>query len=213
MRPWRGDEVVVTNGTYTADGGQAVLSVRSNNGPQFTTIDAGGSGRCAYLTNSASAFRVHFNQWIRLRQGAGVWCQSAKRGGFQLCDHRQQGFCKRLLGVASVNADGGGAYGGHLNDCTLTGTRLAATTTISAPSRGDYGGRGGGAAYCTLNDCTLSGNSATVEGFYIYAAHATRRRRISLHIEHCTLTGNSSAVEGLEFTMRTHKAAGPLAAR
>src|SRR6266498_3771672 len=66
-----GDEIVVTNGIY-ATGGRAVangdfpvnhrvaaeklLTLRSLNGPKFTTIDGGHSNRCVYLTNGASLY-------------------------------------------------------------------------------------------------------------------------------------------------------------
>jgi len=58
------------------------LSVRSVNGPQYTIIDGGGSGRCALLYYGASL------------------------GGFTL---------------TSGSAYGGGANGGTLNNCLLTG--------------------------------------------------------------------------------------------
>jgi len=62
-----GDEIVVTNGTY-ATGGRAIggditinrvvvdkpLSLRSINGPQFTSIDGGRAARCVLLANGAS---------------------------------------------------------------------------------------------------------------------------------------------------------------
>src|SRR5580765_3566476 len=62
-----GDEIVVTNGIYAIGGRGSVsdgttnrvmvdkpLSLRSVNGPQFTTIDGGQSNRCVYLTNGSS---------------------------------------------------------------------------------------------------------------------------------------------------------------
>src|SRR6266581_2732270 len=55
-----GDEIVVTNGTYSGGGRDydrakvdKPLSIRSVNGPQFTTIAGGGTNRCVYLTNNA----------------------------------------------------------------------------------------------------------------------------------------------------------------
>src|SRR5438093_9465100 len=51
-----GDEIVVTNGMYATGGRDGsrvevdkLLSLRSVNGPQFTIINGGGSGRCVYL--------------------------------------------------------------------------------------------------------------------------------------------------------------------
>jgi hypothetical protein len=59
-----GDGIIVTNGIYATGGRTALgwlnrvvvdkpLSVGSVNGPQVTTIDAGQSNRCVYLTNAA----------------------------------------------------------------------------------------------------------------------------------------------------------------
>src|SRR6266446_9169820 len=47
-----GDEVVVTNGTYSPVVVDKWLNVRSVNGPQFTTINGGGYARCAYLAGA-----------------------------------------------------------------------------------------------------------------------------------------------------------------
>ncbi len=149
-----GDEIVVTNGTY-ATGGRAVdgypfgnnrvavdkpLSIRSVNGPQFTTI-RGGATRCVYLTDGASL------------------------SGFTL-----------TRGFARI---GGGAYGGTLNNCTVTGN-----TTSFGPVY--YDAYGGGAAYCTLNNCMVAGNSVIASG------RAGGDGAVSCTLNNCTLTGNSA---------------------
>jgi hypothetical protein len=143
-----GDEVVVTNGTF-ATGGRSVdghvsnrvvvdkpLNVRSVNGPQFTMIDGGGSGRCVYLINEASL------SGFTLTNGA------SKGAGF------------------NSTAYGGGAYGGTLNRCTLTrngvesaGGGAVYCTLNNCTLTGNFAGVfGGGAASCTLNNCALTGN-------------------------------------------------------
>ena len=124
-----GDEIVVANGLYatgwrTLDGVTTnrvavdkPLTLRSLNGPQFTSIDGSGLVRCASLTNGASL------------------------SGFTLTN-----------GIAEA---GGGANGGTLNNCRLTGNRALGNADLSLD------GRGGGAYGCTLYDCTLISNSAT----------------------------------------------------
>ena len=119
--------------------------VRSVNGAAVTVIqgyrirtDYGDSAvRCVYLANGAALGGFHSDQrgsqrrrwrWrvVRIRQ-----C-----GRVQLCADRQLGWLR-----------GGGANGGTLNNCTLTGNSAAYD--------------GGGASGSTLNNCTLTGNSAT----------------------------------------------------
>jgi hypothetical protein len=45
-----GDEIVVTNGSYAPVSVDKPLSVRSVNGPQFTTINGHNAVRCVLLT-------------------------------------------------------------------------------------------------------------------------------------------------------------------
>jgi hypothetical protein len=152
-----GDEIVVTNGTYSPI--DSPLSVRSINGAQFTIIDGGHSNRCASLSSDASL------------------------SGFTLTN-----------GYGFV---GGGAYGGTLIKCILTGNRARfgggahsstlSNCTLTGNSTGLFGaGGGGGATGSTLNNCILSGNSAS--GFGGGASECT--------LTNCTLSGNSAAVGG-----------------
>ena len=74
-----GDEIVVANGLYSTGGrdGNRVnvdkpLSVRSVNGPSFTTIAGGGTNRCAYLTNNASLSGFTLTNGFASGLGGGV---------------------------------------------------------------------------------------------------------------------------------------------
>src|SRR6266853_3448618 len=53
-------QVLVTNGTYGSIYVPALMTVRSINGPQFTTLNGGGAARCANLATNAllSGFTV-----------------------------------------------------------------------------------------------------------------------------------------------------------
>ena len=163
-----GDEIVVTNGIY-ATGGRAVgtnllvnrvavdkpLTVWSVNGPEFTiiqgyqvpgTTNGDGAIRCVYLTNGASlsgftltngATRGEDGYWVD-QDGGGLWCESTT-AVVSNC----------VVTGNSARSAGGGASGGWLNHCTLSGNSA------------DIGGATSGV---TLNNCTVTGNSALLGG-------------------------------------------------
>ncbi|MGA2177433.1 MAG: PKD domain-containing protein [Verrucomicrobiota bacterium] len=172
-----GTLVLVSNGVYQA--GFAVtkpVTVQSVNGPDFTMIDGGGTNECVYLASDAVLVGFTLiNGWAG--NGGGVCCASTS-AVLSNCV---------LSGNSAWNGEGGGAFGGTLNNCTLT--------TNSAND-------GGGAAFCTLNNCTLTGNSADYGG----GAEACALNNCTLTtnwawdgggteactLNNCTLTGNDA---------------------
>ena len=159
-----GDTVFVTNGLYSAGGrdGNRVLitnSIRleSVNGPSVTTIDGGGSVRCASLTTNAVVSGFTLTQGAA-EYGGGVRCASTNA----------------VLTNCAVTGNsaswGGGASGGTLHNCTLTGNSAwiggaaSGGTLYNCTLTGNSAQRGGGVYYCTLNNCTLTGNSAKYDG-------------------------------------------------
>jgi hypothetical protein len=74
---------------------------------------------------------------------------------------------------------GGGAYGGTLNNCILTGNSVPTTYQPG------YQANGGGALFSTLNRCALAGNSAYWGGGASFCA-----------LDGCLLAGNSALYGG-----------------
>ena len=158
-----GDEVVVTNGVYA--GGLAVtkpLRLRSVNGPQATVIDGGRAFRCAFLTNGASMSGFTLTNGVADTGdgGGGVWCASTNAFLTNCVIGGNSAFGPLMV----LGAQGGGASGGTLYNCTLTANSAD---------------EGGGAYSCTLFNCTLTGNPATEGGG---ASCST--------LYNCTLSGN-----------------------
>jgi hypothetical protein len=155
------DEVLVTNGIY-ATGGATVppcpltnrvcvtrpMAVRSVNGPAITEIrGAGPTGvgdvRCAYLAEGASLVGFTLtNGNAASYAGGGVMCEGP---GASVRD------CWIMGNSSSIY--GGGAHGGTLRGCRLSG------------NAGRYGG---GARQVVLYDCTLSGNTSVRSGGGVY---------------------------------------------
>jgi hypothetical protein len=199
-----GDNIVVTNGTYAGGSGvdpygdptcvvvDKPLVLSSVNGPDVTVINGGGTVRCLYLTNNA--VMVGFT----LTNGSTIYPYSGDGGG--VYSESTSAVLTNCVLTGNSAGSGGGAYGGTLNKCTLTGNLgiwmgggAAGSTlnncTLTGNSANAFyfgfaglaGGSGGGAFYCSLNNCTLTGNSANYGGG---AYDGT--------LNNCTLTGNSA---------------------
>ncbi len=188
-----GDEVVVTNGVYP--GGVTVtnpLKLLSANGPQFTVINGGGTNQCVSLTDGSSltGFTVT-SGYAYQANGGGVVCSSTN-AFLTNCV---------FVGNSSYN-NGGGAYGGALYNCTLTGNAAfygggaygsflsncilssnAVNGILNQVGGINAASEGGGAYGCTLQNCTLSGNSS---------APGAGGGASSSTLYNCNLTGNSA---------------------
>lgn len=158
-----GDEVVVTNGVYSTGGRSenaqtnrvtlgTPLTLRSVNGPQFTTIqgyqvpgttNGDAAVRCVYVVSEAcvlAGFTIKGGATLYSEGGLWGWFN----GGGVLCAVDTVVSNCVLTGNTAF-WDGGGSYGGNLINCVLAGNSA---------------GRGGGAYGGVLNNCTLTGNSA-----------------------------------------------------
>lgn len=197
-----GDFVLVSNGVYQTGGrvGRGditnrvaltkAITLQSVNGPAVTFIQGSNSAsafprRCVYLTNNAALigftltnggtylipnpaaapplYSINTNYDFN---GAGAWCEDTS----SVISN-----CTIINDIATWN--GGGAYGGTLVNCSLTGNEALQggagysntfnncllannmtyyTVTGSVTNFGD-----GGAAFgATLNNCTVAGNTA-----------------------------------------------------
>src|SRR5260370_40513622 len=121
------DVVLVTNGAYA---GGLVLAkpvwVLGVGRAQFTLIDGGGTNRCVWMTNGARLEGFTLTNGSA-QNGGGVWCSSSNA------------YVTNCVIVGNSALDqGGGAWGGTIDRCTLAGN--------SAVS-------GGAAASATLNNC------------------------------------------------------------
>jgi PKD domain len=197
-----GDEIVVTNGMYLT-GGRTVmvvdtnlfttnyyfnrvvvdkqLTLRSANGPQFTVIDGQKVGRCVSLASNAFLSGFTLTNGLVNNNGGGVYCENATTV-VSNCT---------ISGNIASNQFGGGAYGGTLNQCSLTGNSAAF---------------GGGACNGILNNCIISGNSAHLGGG-VYGGTLNNCALIKNSADsgggantgtfrNCTLTGNTASDSG-----------------
>jgi hypothetical protein len=179
-----GDEIVVTNGVY-ATGGRAVhglmtnrvtvdkpVTVRSYNGPEVTVIQGQGSVttfgdgaiRCVYLASGAVLSGFTLTNGATRHSGN----KDTERSGGGAYGGR---LTNCVLTGNAANQQGGGAYGSMLHNCTLTGNAggykgggACLGTLYNCVLTGNSAGEGGGASLCTLQDCDLRGNSAAGGG-------------------------------------------------
>jgi hypothetical protein len=192
-----GATVLVSNGVYQT-GGRAVngaltnrvaatksLVLRSVNGPDSTIIQGrqmpgttNGSSAiaCVYLTNGASLIGFTLTNGATLTSlgvnGGGVYCASAN------CVVSN---CVLIGNAAFLN--GGGAFQGTLQNCSLINNVVLAPGSF--PGVGLGGPNGGGAFNCALNNCVLKGNLGFLGGG---AAGGT--------LNNCLLVSNTAARGG-----------------
>jgi hypothetical protein len=194
-----GDEIMVTNGIYAPVTVNTPVALQSVNGPAVTVINGGGTARCLYLTNDAvmAGFTLT-NGSILNSSGGGVSCGS-KTAVLTNCV---------LSGNSAVAYGiGGGAYGGTLNRCTLSGNVAhlgggAYNCTLNncrltgniATTYGNSSAYGGGADLCTLNNCTLAGNQGIIGPPYGGLASGGGAYQCSLN--NCIIYYNSAAIDG-----------------
>jgi PKD repeat protein len=202
-----GDEIAVTNGIY-ATGGRAVgtnilvnrvavdkpLMLRSVNGPQFTiiqgyqvpgTTNGDGAIRCVYLADGASL------SGFTLTNGAtriGLASPEGEGGGV-CCVSTNAALTNCVIAGNSAGWQGGGASGGTLYNCTLSGNSAeegggaCGGTLYNCVLTGNAASwQGGGASGGTLYNCLLAGNSATAAGGGGFGGT----------LNNCTLTGNQA---------------------
>jgi hypothetical protein len=201
-----GDEIVVTNGTYSTGGRTVVmvdtnlfttnyyfnrvvvdkqLVLRSVNGAQVTVIDAQKIGRCVSLTSNAILAGFTLTNGLVSSSGGGVYCADTTAVVSN---------CTISANLSSSNNFGGGAYGGTLNNCALTFNSAT---------------YGGGACNGILNNCIISGNSASqgggVYGGTLSGCALTKNSADSGGgaytgtLRNCTLTGNSASLGGGDY--------------
>ncbi len=185
-----GDTVMVNDGVYDRGGAavigadrtnrvviSSVITLRSLNGPERTTIRGSGTNvteaagiRCVYLTDGAILDGFTISDGYALGgssddgNGAGVYAS----GENALITN-----CIVLSNVA--HGRGGGIYGGTVRNCQLRGNRVEY-----------FNGDGGGASGITMYDCTIADNWSNGNGGGVDNSTLYR----------CELTGNWSDDSG-----------------
>jgi len=181
-RAWDYATVAVTNGIYEPIvTGNKRITIQSVNGATATSINGGGTNRCATLgtlswhTNTALIGFTLTNG--RANNGGG-----AQYGSLAHC----------VLVNNTATLYGGGAYYGVLENCVVSGNRAnygggthssqLNNSTVSGNTASHYGG---GGHMGTFSNCTVSGNSALFAGGVFNG---------TLH--HCVLRGNTAGHGG-----------------
>ncbi len=200
-----GDEIVVTNGTYSTGGRSAGLSmlinrvvvekpvtIRSVNGPELTLIEGyrvpsepigPAAVRCVYLCSGAvlSGFTLTNGATFAVGgdlelNGGGAWCES------------ETAVLTNCILIGNVAVYGGGASGGTLNNCTL---RANSAIQVTGQYGSLYGGSGGGAYSSALNGCLVLTNSGSVSKYSRGGGGVFYGR-----LNNCTLLGNLASFAG-----------------
>jgi hypothetical protein len=133
-------------------------------------VDAAVAGDLVVVTDGTYAGGVSINKALTVRSVSGPQFTTISGGGAELGDGAV------LTGFTVTNA-AGGASGGTLNNCNLTGNSSYAASFCTLNNCTVTGNPGGGPSFCTLNNCTVTDNSGYGASFCT--------------LNNCTMTGNS----------------------
>ena len=160
---WWGDRIVVGDGVYgPISATNQLLDIVSANGAAATVIDGGGAARAATLGGADYGGAAGTNVHLKgftLQNGAAPDGSGGGAWG---------GLLEGCVVTGNTARNGGGSFGGVRVGCVISGN------TASDSGGGMYGG--------TAIDCELSGNTASVSGGGICGGT----------LERCVVAGNTA---------------------
>ena len=203
-----GDVVLVTNGTYNT-GGVAVfgtmtnriaitnaITVRSVNGPAYTSIVGGGpvgptAIRCAWIASNAVLAGFTLTNGHTLAEGDN---QREINGGGAWCEEEGGTISNCVITGCEAGYMGGGFYNGGVVD------------TVVYNNAAMYGGGGRGTWAETVDRCVFVGNRALRDGGGLYSGETVRNSWFyenvageiggglygGQNVESCTIAANSA---------------------
>jgi len=224
------DQILVTNGLYATGGriaGAGLLTnrvaldkrvtLRSVNGPVLTiiqgwqvpgTTNGDSAVRCVYLDSQATL--ISFMLTNGATRNGNVASAADDSGGGAWCDSTHPLITNCIVIGNSAAKEGGGVYGGTLEDCLVSANvngGASASSLKSCTVTGNSGTSAGGVTQSQLTNCVLMNNSGVAGGaasdsvlnhcaLVANSASSFGGGAYSSTLLACSVNGNSSAGEG-----------------
>jgi len=217
-----GDVIIVADGTYTGTGnknldfGGHAITVRSENGPEFTIIDCENQDR-GFLFRSGEDGNSVLEGFTIRNGNANSNSPESNNGGAIFCLYSSPNVRNCVLRNNTTSGRGGGIYcyvssmvlseckfientantaggGLHTNNSTLeiSDCEFLNNSTVGFSSDGGGIDQGNG-SNCTITNCLFAGNSCTDDG----GGAGIRNYNASGILINCTFTGNSAQYGGI----------------
>jgi hypothetical protein len=198
-----GDEVLVADGTYMGNRNVKLfvdrkVTIRSQNGPNYSTIDCEGNGRAITFSGAATEGAVLRGFTIKggnlVDRGGGILCQSGAKPTIDNCIITGNTAIVKVVNPVTGTVTEMGFGGGIA--CVLNSSPVITNCHIE----GNSAGSGGGGLSCTnssspmITSCTITKNNGGNFGGGVYMASQS-----SPSISSSMVTGNSAARYGAGF--------------